>query len=366
MSKFDFFKNKKVIITGHTGFKGSWLALWLDYVGADVVGLSNTVPTEPSNFQVSNLSSRVLDKRFDICNLSLLKKFFIEHQPDFVFHLAAQSLVGESYNNPLKTFLSNSIGTANLLEAIKYLDKKVSVIMITSDKVYENNEWIWGYRENDKIGGKDPYSASKSMAELVIKSYLNSFFHLPENNKYIAIARAGNVIGGGDWANDRIVPDCIRAFSNNDYVYIRNPNSTRPWQHVLEPISGYLNLAFEIHHNSNLHGEAFNFGPPSSQNKSVIELIHEMKNYWSNVKYKDASDQKEFFKEASLLKLNCEKAEKELKWKPTLNFKETVKMTIEWYKNFYSNPNANISLFNIQQLEEYLNLAKNRSINWAS
>ena len=235
--------------------------------------------------------------------------------------------------------------------------------MITSDKVYDNKEWIWGYRENDLLGGRDPYSASKGMAELAIKTYIESFFYQKNSNVKVGIARAGNVIGGGDWAIDRIIPDCIKAFSLNKKVKIRNPNATRPWQHVLEPLSGYLTLAKNLY-NNNFKGEAYNFGPNPNQNYSVAELIHEMSYHWENVKWTNTRDKKNKFHEASLLKLNCDKALTDLNWTPTLNFKETVKMTVEWYKKFYQNPNESMYDFSVSQIDYFTKKFIQNGNNW--
>ena len=284
------FKNKTILITGHTGFKGSWLCSWLTFLGAKVVGLSIDIPTKPSHFSSSMLGGMVEDHRLDIQDTTAIKKLVNEIQPDFVFHLAAQALVRKSYENPLETIAINAIGTASILDAIRFLDKEVVAVIITSDKVYDNVEWAWGYREVDKIGGKDPYSASKGMAELAIRSYIECFFKRPDSNVKIGIARAGNVIGGGDWALDRIVPDCMRAWSKNELVEIRSPKSTRPWQHVLEPLSGYLTLALNLDESSNNHGEAYNFGPPANQNFPVDELIIEMSKYWEKIKWNDVSN----------------------------------------------------------------------------
>ena len=256
-----FFTGKVVLITGHTGFKGSWLSLWLTYLGAKVVGVSKDIPTRPSNFIVSSVSTKTDDRRIDILNAEAIEKLILEVQPDFVFHLAAQALVRPSYDNPLETLTTNSIGTANVLEALRKLEKEVAVVMITSDKVYDNVEWVWGYRETDRLGGKDPYSASKAMAEIVIRTYVESYFNTEDSNVHIGIARAGNVIGGGDWALDRIVPDCMTAWSQDKVVDIRNPWATRPWQHVLEPLSGYLLLAAHLVLKTNKHGKPYNFGP---------------------------------------------------------------------------------------------------------
>ena len=239
--------------------------------------------------------------------------------------------------------------------------------MITSDKAYDNVEWTWGYRENDRLGGKDPYSASKGVAELIIRSYVESFFATENNNIKLGIVRAGNVIGGGDWAADRIVPDCIRAWSLNERVEIRNPNATRPWQHVLEPLSGYLSLASSLSDDSLLHGEAYNFGPSADQNFSVRELISEMSKYWDSVDWKDASGNNSTQRvyEAGLLKLNCDKASAHLNWQPTMTFEETIKLTVEWYKAYYQVHDTNIRTLTLDQIKFYTNLAEKRKIMWS-
>ena len=238
--------------------------------------------------------------------------------------------------------------------------------MITSDKVYDNNEWVWGYREIDKIGGKDPYSASKGMAEIAIHSYIESFYKESNCDVRIAIARAGNVIGGGDWASNRVVPDCMRAWSKSQIVDVRNPGATRPWQHVLEPLSGYLTLASYLSESHKYHGEAFNFGPHANQNYSVKELIKEMSIYWSQVRWSDISNSQNHFHEAGLLKLNCDKALFELKWQPVMQFDETVRMTVDWYKLYYEKQSSSMSDFTLSQIKEFTNLAKDRDILWAS
>ena len=286
-------------------------------------------------------------------------------QPDFVFHLAAQALVRPSYKNPLETITTNAIGSATVLDALRLLNSKVVVIMITSDKAYDNVEWVWGYRESDRLGGKDPYSASKGMAELAIRSYVTSFFNTPDSNVRVGIARAGNVIGGGDWALDRIVPDCMNAWSTGKTVDIRSPHSTRPWQHVLEPLSGYLVLAANLANDVTNHGEAYNFGPSADQNYPVSKLIDEMSKYWDQVKWNDISGSKNHVHEAGLLKLNCDKALFDLDWHSTLEFNETVKMTVEWYKNYYQNQEQSMFNFTINQIDEYTKLAISKGINWA-
>ncbi|WP_198012763.1 CDP-glucose 4,6-dehydratase [Leptospira wolbachii] len=358
------FKDKKVIVTGHTGFKGSWLSLWLLSLGAKVVGISDVIPTNPSNFEVLDIAKDITDIRLDIRDADALKKVILKEKPDFLFHLAAQPLVRLSYKDPLLTYTSNVIGTANVLEALREYDKPCSVVMITSDKAYDNVEWVWGYRENDALGGSDPYSASKGAAELVIKSYIKSFFKGKDSNIKIGVARAGNVIGGGDWALDRIVPDAVTAWSRGETVQLRNPNATRPWQHVLEPLGGYLNLAMTLVSDDRVQGEAFNFGPPAENNHSVIELVKEMSLYWDKVKYEDISESYVGPHEAGLLKLNCDKALVYLQWKAVLGFKETVQFTAEWYKTYYTN-SIEILKTTIAQIQQYQDIAKIRGLEWA-
>jgi len=360
------FKDKVVLVTGHTGFKGSWLSIWLNYLGAKVVGLSIDIPTIPSNFEVSNVSGIAEDYRVDVRDTEEIRSIVQKVKPDFVFHLAAQALVRPSYENPLETIAINALGSANILDALRFLDKQVVAVMITSDKAYDNVEWVWGYRETDSLGGKDPYSASKGMAELAIKTYFESFFNKPDSNVRLGITRAGNVIGGGDWAKDRIVPDCLKAWSENKVVDIRSPAATRPWQHVLEPLSGYLVLAKELFNSNQYHGEAYNFGPSSNQNYPVGELIEEMKKYWDQVRWNDVSKSQEHVHEAGLLKLNCDKALFDLQWRPSMQFDETVCMTVEWYKAYYQNANKSMLDFTVAQIEEYSNLARQQNIPWAT
>lgn len=363
------FNNKIVIVTGHTGFKGSWLSLWLSMLGAKVIGISKNIPSQPSNFESISKNIDIIDMRIDITDTKLISNAIKEYQPDFIFHLAAQALVRPSYEFPVETFTTNAIGTASVLDGLRMLKKKVTAVMITSDKAYDNVEWVWGYRETDKLGGKDPYSASKGMAELAIRSYFESFFNKNDSNVRIGITRAGNVIGGGDWAVDRIVPDCMNAWSKGDTVDIRSPNATRPWQHVLEPLSGYLHLAANLSNSSSLTGEAYNFGPTAEQSYSVGALIDEMANYWDLVKWNDVSKNEEHLHEAGLLKLNCDKALFDLNWQPTLNFQETVKITVEWYKHYYLNFNEkndySMHNFALSQIEEYAEYARKRDISWS-
>jgi CDP-glucose 4,6-dehydratase len=360
------YKNKTVLITGHTGFKGSWLSIWLNSIEANVVGISVDITSTPSNFYASKISDTIIDYRIDILDKELVQKIIHKHQPDFVFHLAAQALVRPSYENPVETMMVNAIGTANVLEALRVLNKKVVAVMITSDKAYDNVEWVWGYRESDRLGGKDPYSASKGMAELAIRSYVESFFNGPDSNVRVGITRAGNVIGGGDWAIDRIVPDCMEAWASGETVDIRSPHATRPWQHVLEPLSGYLVLAADLAQSGKNHGEAYNFGPSADQTYPVSKLIDEMSTYWDQIRWNDISNNKGHVHEAGLLKLNCDKALFDLQWHSALQFEETVKMTVEWYKSYYQNQEQSMYDFTIAQIESYTKAAKLKGVSWAS
>jgi len=352
------FKNKKVIITGHTGFKGSWLTSWLLKLGAKITGISNNIPTNPSHFNQLKIDKKIKNYFIDIRDLKKFKKIINKTKPDFIFHLAAQALVKESYQEPLSTFSTNTVGTLNLMEILKTHKKKCVVVIITSDKVYKNLESKRGYKETSTLGGIDPYSGSKAAAELVINSYLNSYF-LKKNKKIsIAVARAGNVIGGGDWAKNRLIPDCMKAWSKNKKVYLRNPDSTRPWQHVLEAVWGYLNLATKLKYDKNLHGEAFNFGPDQKSNYSVLQIVNLIKKNWKNIKWKLKKDRKKVY-ETNILKLDSLKALKKLNWKCALNIQETMQMVSEWYKNYYS-ANSNRKNFTYEQITLYEKIIKNR------
>lgn len=347
------FKNSNVLITGHTGFKGSWLTSLFLELGAKITGLSIDIPTNPSNFVVMGLQEKINHINLDITNTPKLKKIVDKVQPDFIFHLAAQSLVRKSINKPLETWNSNTLGTISVLESIKNLKKKCTVIFITSDKVYKNQEWVWGYRETDKLGGFDPYSASKASAELAINSYVKTYFN--NSNIRIGVGRAGNVIGGGDWGLDRIVPDCVKSWSQNKHVDIRSPLSTRPWQHVLEPIFGYLILALKLSTDISLHGEAFNFGPSDRNNHSVSDLVNEMSKYWNKVLWNDVSSKENIFNESNLLKLNCDKAKMYLNWEAVWDFATTIKHTSNWYKSFYENDKfQDLSIYQINLYVEQM------------
>lgn len=334
------YRNKNVLVTGHTGFKGSWLIAWLKQMGASVTGIALDPPSIPSHYDASKLAEGIQDKRIDIRNIGAVERVVVEAKPDFLFHLAAQPIVGASYDDPIETWSTNVMGTINVLEALRKIQHDCSAVIITSDKCYDNVEWEWGYRENDALGGPDPYSASKGAAELAIRSYVKSYFSGEDNLVRIASARAGNVIGGGDWAANRIVPDCVESWSKNEIVELRNPYSTRPWQHVLEPLGGYLQLGALLSQHQHLHGEAFNFGPQAQQNHSVLELVKQMSRSWSEVRWAECEPQPSQFYESGLLKLNCDKALHFLNWHAVLDFEETVGLTADWYRAFYADPST--------------------------
>ena len=358
------FSNKSVVVTGHTGFKGSWLTAWLKQLGAKVVGIALDPPTEPSHFSTARLSNCISDYRIDIRNRSELDVAIVAAQPDFVFHLAAQALVRRSYDDPLETWQTNVLGTLHVLEALRKLAKPCAAVIITSDKCYDNLEWVWGYRETDSMGGPDPYSASKGAAELAIRSHIKSYFPKEDTKVRIASARAGNVIGGGDWAEHRIVPDCVKAWSSNKLVELRNPHSTRPWQHVLEPLSGYLTLAMALTQRPELHGQPFNFGPQSQQNHSVLALVQQMALHWDQVRWQDLSGLSAGPYESGLLKLNCDKALHYLKWHAVMGFEDTVRMTAEWYRAYYHQP-TQIAALTDAQIATYTAVAKQQGLGWA-
>ena len=362
----NIYKNKKVVVTGHTGFKGTWLTIWLLKLGAKVIGISDKIPTNPSMFDELNITKSIVDKRIDIRNLEEIKKIILETEPDFLFHLAAQPIVSESYTDPIETISTNVLGTANILESLRFLKNKCISVIITSDKCYDNVEWIWGYKESDNLGGKDIYSGSKGAAELIFKSYYNSFF-INLKNIRIGSARAGNVIGGGDWAKDRIVPDCMKAWKENRYVEIRSPKATRPWQHVLEPLSGYLLLAEKLAIDETLNGESFNFGPNAEYNITVKKLIADLSLYWNFTHIDDAFKITDniIFHEASLLKLNCEKAQFNLKWKPALKYNQTIEFVSNWYYSFYQKK-QNMFDYTLEQIDKFEKFAIEKEIIWAN
>ena len=329
-NNFDnFYKNKTVLITGATGFKGSWLTYWLLEMGANVIGYSLSPLTSEDHFNLLQLKRRITHIEADILDENKLNEVFNKYQPEIVFHLAAQALVQFSYNNPKLTFDTNIAGSVNILEAVRTTESVRSLVYVTSDKAYKNKEWIWGYRENDELGGHDPYSASKAAAEVVFSSYNDSFFK-KNLNIGVGSVRAGNVIGGGDWALDRIIPDCVRSLKLNNPILIRNTEATRPWQHVLEPLSGYLLLAMKLFENPKRYSGAWNFGPDIKSIKTVKELTDKVISVFGHGKCIVSQDENKNH-EASMLSLNCDKSNKMLSWYPKWDFDKTIERTINWY-----------------------------------
>ena len=358
------YKNKTVLITGHTGFKGSWLIFWLIKMKANVIGYSKDIPTNPAHFELlqkNNYLKNLIDIRGDIKDEKKLNKVFREYKPDIVFHLAAQPLVRYSYKNPIETYETNVIGTLKVFEACKEANVK-AIVNITSDKCYENKEWVWGYRENDALGGYDPYSSSKACSEILTNSYRNSFFNLNEykktHNTLLASCRAGNVIGGGDWAEDRLISDIVKATVINKKVMIRNPNAIRPWQHVLEPISGYLLVGQKLLEGKKEFAGAWNFGPFDEGNMRVIDVLNECKKQWDKIEFE--IDNKLHFHEAQFLKLDCSKANFYLKWHPVWDSKKAIKKTIIWYKKFCENK----EILTENDFDSYIENAIKKGIIW--
>ncbi|WP_010241097.1 CDP-glucose 4,6-dehydratase [Clostridium arbusti] len=349
----NMFKNKNVLITGHTGFKGSWLSLWLKELGANVIGYALDPINPQDNFSLCGLKNNIVDIRGDIRDSTLLNNTFKKYKPEIVFHLAAQALVRYSYEHPKYTYSVNVMGTLNLLEAIRNCKATKAAVIITSDKCYENKEWIWGYRENDAMGGYDPYSSSKGCVELLVSSYRNSFFNPKEynnHNKVIASVRAGNVIGGGDWSKDRIIPDCINALKSNNNIVLRNPNAIRPWQHVLEPLGGYLKLGSKLlEYNTSFSG-AWNFGPNEESIVSVEEITKALIKYWGSGHYTTLDSSSKSVHEANLLNLDISKAKFNLNWKPNWNVDKAIQKTVEWYKNYDS---TDVYALCVKQINEY-------------
>jgi len=329
------YRGKTVLVTGHTGFKGSWLAIWLTLLGAKVVGYSLSVYKDRSNFVACNLPQKLYaDIRGDIRDLEKIEATIKQYQPEIIFHLAAQALVRTSYQEPKLTYETNVMGSLNILEAVRKSDCVKTVIMITSDKCYENVEQIWGYKETDTMGGYDPYSSSKGCAELMISSYRNSFFNPKDyagHGKSVVSVRAGNVIGGGDWSDNRLIPDCIRFIEAGKSIEIRNPNATRPWQHVLEPISGYLRVGEKMMEDPVKFATNFNFGPPLSSNKTVWEVVQHVVKIYGRGNVINASNPHAVH-EDNLLNLDVTKAYTMLDWKPKLSLEDSIKFTVDWYK----------------------------------
>jgi CDP-glucose 4,6-dehydratase len=329
------YKNKTVLITGHTGFKGSWLAYWLQQMGAYVVGYSLEAPTNPNHMELLNID--IASIIGDIRDGNKLNETIEKYKPDIVFHLAAQALVRFSYENPIETYETNVMGTLKLFEACRNNNVK-AIVNITSDKVYDNKEWIWGYRENDPMGGYDPYSSSKGCADLLATSYRNSYFNSKDykiaHNTLLATCRAGNVIGGGDWAKDRLITDIMLSVLQGKTVSIRNPKATRPWQHVLEPLSGYLHVGQKLLEEKVEFADAWNFGPSDEGSISVERVVKNVKQYWDKINYEIHQDPNQLH-EANLLKLDCSKAHVLLKWKDVWDSEMTFEKTVRWYRTYY-------------------------------
>lgn len=350
------FANKKVLLTGHTGFKGSWMLKILQMLGAEITGYALTPNSSDDLYNLINGDKLCTSEIADLRDREKLKEVIVGLQPDFVFHLAAQPLVRLSYEIPSETFEINAIGTANLLDGLRLVDKKCTVVLITTDKVYHNNEWLYPYREDDKLGGFDPYSASKACTELVINSYRNSFFNLESisiHKKAIAVGRAGNVIGGGDWSKDRLIPDIAKALTNDQVIHVRNPAAVRPWQHVLEPVLAYLLLAMHMNTDPEKYSQAYNFGPQASDALTVEQMLNLAISCWGSGEYvfEQVKGQPH---EAGLLKLDISKATHELSWKPKMNASEAVKMTMDWYHEFAVNAQG-INDFTEKQIMDYIN-----------
>lgn len=371
------YKDKTVLVTGHTGFKGSWLCYWLTQMGAKVVGYSLEVPTTPNHFELINSQFSILNSQLisiigDIRDLEKLNQVFETYKPDIVFHLAAQALVRLSYENPIETYETNVMGTLKVFEACRK-HKIKAIVNITSDKAYENKEWIWGYRENDPMGGYDPYSSSKGCADILATSYRNSYFNPNEykktHNTLLATCRAGNVIGGGDWAKDRLITDIMLSVSQGQKVNIRNPKATRPWQHVLEPLSGYLQIGQKLLEEKVDFADAWNFGPSDEGSITVEEVVQNVKKHWDKIDY-ELPDNSQFstlhsqlnYHEANLLKLDCSKAHILLKWKDVWDSHTTFEKTVKWYKAYYENHKE---VLTANDLKSYVSDAKAKKLEWS-
>lgn len=366
MSLVDLYRGRRVLVTGHTGFKGAWLSHWLLELGASVTGCALPPSSTPAIFETLGLSSRLSHHVLDIQNLEALRKLVAQVKPEMVFHLAGQALVRLSYDDPVETFSTNAMGTMNVLEAVKHTPSVKVVLVITSDKCYENRGWPYGYREVDQLGGRDPYSASKACAELICKSYAASYF-VGDNSPCLTTARAGNVVGGGDWSVDRLIPDCVRAWSNGDSVLIRNPDSYRPWQHVVEPLAGYLWLgALAAKNRTSLHGQAFNFGPSASaKNHTALNVVGKLSDYWGKGRWHIAEQNDRQKQEASILRLNCDKALSLLEWEATLDFDKALQLTVDWYQQFYQG-HSDMAAYTTQQIDFYQGTACSNEQRWAS
>ncbi len=347
------YRNRKVLITGHTGFKGAWLSIWLNHLGSSVIGYALKPPTHPSLFELCDLESKVTSIEGDVRDFDHLKSIIQKYKPEIIFHLAAQALVRRSYHDPLETYSTNIMGTVHLLEAVRQIGGVRVVINVTSDKCYENRERIWGYRENDPMGGHDPYSSSKGCSELITRAYTESYFnpeHYEKHGVSVASVRSGNVIGGGDWAEDRLLPDCMKALLENRPIVIRYPDAVRPWQHVLEPLFGYLLLAQVLYQNEASFGEAWNFGPDDENAKPVRWLVERIVEIWGGKACWEI-DQSSQLHEARMLKLECSKAKEKLGWYPQWDLTTALRVTVDWYKAY--GHHEDVLTMTIHQIEQY-------------
>jgi len=351
----EFWRNKNVLLTGHTGFKGSWLSLWLQHLGAKVTGLALTPPTSPSLFDIADVAKGMDSHIGDIRDRSFVDDVFKKSKPEIVIHMAAQPLVLYSYENPVETYETNVMGTVHVLDACRNTDSLRAAIMVTSDKCYENKEWFWGYRENEPMGGHDPYSSSKGCSELVTSAYRQSYFGQKGGQVGIASVRAGNVIGGGDWAADRLIPDSMKSILSNEVVVIRSPKAIRPWQHVLEPLCGYLTLAEHLWDDPKSYDEGWNFGPYESDAKEVEWIVSQIAELWGKgAKWK--LDDKQHPHEANYLKLDCTKARVGLDWEPRLDLSTTLKWIVNWYRHYQDS--SNMRDVTLQEIANYEQLKK--------
>ena len=357
MPREAFFRNRRVLVTGHTGFIGSWLTKWLTMLSAEVCGYGLAPHTDPNMYDNLGLDKGLMDVRGDLRNADLLQKTIAAFRPEIVIHLAAQPIVLESYENPVDTFDVNVTGTVNLLNEVRKVGSAKVIVVMTSDKSYRNNEWVYPYRENDVLGGKDPYSASKSCQDIVVDSFKDSYFY--QSGIAISSVRAGNVIGGGDWAKYRIIPDIVRSIANNEPAVIRNPNSVRPWQHVLEPLSGILALASSMW-NDPRYSDSWNFGPAFSKDITVRELTEKFLKFYGKGSYR--IEENKSSREATYLQLDISKAKHELKWFPKLDIDSAVRITAEWYRNYYSEL-KDIAQKTSEQIDNYFNSASNNSLD---
>jgi CDP-glucose 4,6-dehydratase len=358
-----FWKGRRVFLTGHTGFKGSWLSLWLHQLGAEITGYSFKPSTSPSMYEVCSVGDVVHSIYGDIRDAELLKKAMIDARPEVVIHMAAQPLLRESYRNPIETYSTNVMGTVHLFEATRACGSVKAIVNVTTDKCYENKEWEWGYRENDSLGGYDPYSSSKGCSEFVTSAYRSSFFNPTTYNEHgvaVASARAGNVIGGGDWAQDRLIPDALKAFQEQRPVSIRNPSAIRPWQHVLEPISGYLILAQSLYQSGAAYGEGWNFGPHETDAKPVQWIVSKLCDKWGNGASFEVVDDNEKLHEAHYLKLDCSKSKTRLGWTPQWTLEDAINKICEW-SMAYVNSEDIVSL-TFSQIKDYQQCMDNKGV----